>query len=579
MTNEPDIAPAVGQTLFSGSGTLPDAKIGAEALEMANVEKSADAAMKGDGEDQPEKGDDTLHLATKSHEELQHVTGFRLISIIISLLLAVFCVALDNTIIATAIPRITDNFHTIDDVGWYGSAYLLTTCAFQLLYAKFYTFFNVKTVFLVALSIFEVGSLVCGVAPTSTALIVGRAVAGVGSAGLFTGATTAVAQVAPMGSRPVIIGIIGGLFGFCSIIGPLLGGALTDRATWRWCFYINLPIGAVTAIGILIFLHVDQQLEKVDGGAIARIMRFDPLGNVLFICAVICLLLALQWGGTTYDWSNGRIIALFVLFAVLFIAFVAMQVWQGENATIPSRVARQRTIRFGALFALCIGSTVFIMVYYLPIWFQAIHGDDAVTSAVHLLPLILSQLAGTIVAGGMTTRIGYYMPFVWASVVFMPIGAGLLTTCYVGIPAGRWIGYQILFGLGLGFGFQQANVAAQASLPLKDIPTGVAVVFSAQFLGGAVFVSVGENVFTNRLRSNIAALKIPEFGPALAVRVGATELRDVVPPAYLHDVLVAYNGAIVRAFQVALILSCLTVLGASGMEWRSIKRKKSETNA
>lgn len=161
----------------------------------------------------------------------------------------------------------------------------------------------------------------------------------------------------------------------------------------------------------------------------------------------------------------------------------------------------------------------------------------------------------------------------------MPIGAGLLTTLYVGIPASKWIGYQILFGLGLGFGFQQANVAAQASLALKDIPTGVAVVFSAQFLGGAVFVSVGENVFANRLRSNIAALRIPEFSPALAARIGATELRHVVPAARLQDVLAAYNGAVLRAFQVALILSCLTVLGASGMEWRSIKRKKPETNA
>lgn len=219
------------------------------------------------------------------------------------------------------------------------------------------------------------------------------------------------------------------------------------------------------------------------------------------------------------------------------------------------------------------------MVYYLPIWFQATHGDDAVTSAVHLLPLILAQLFGTIVSGGLTTRIGYYMPFVWLSVVFMPIGAGLLTTCYVGMPTAKWIGYQILFGLGLGFGFQQANVAAQASLALKDIPTGVAVVFSAQFLGGAVFVSVGENIFANRLRSNIAALRIPGFDPALAVRTGATELRRVVAPAFLHDVLVAYNGAVVRAFEVSLIVSCLAVLGASGMEWRSIRRKKVDTDA
>ena len=192
-----------------------------------------------------------------------------------------------------------------------------------------------------------------------------------GSAGLFTGAMTAVAQVAPMEKRPLIIGLVGGLFGISAVIGPLvcgfllggsdfwekrtddggqLGGALTDRTTWRWCFYLNckwyqislkslmtertvVPIGAVAVIGILIFLHVDQELEKAAGGIMDQIMSFDPIGNALFVSAVICLLLALQWGGTTYDWSSGRIIALFVLFGVLFVAFVAVQFWLGEGAT------------------------------------------------------------------------------------------------------------------------------------------------------------------------------------------------------------------------------------------------------
>ena len=166
------------------------------------------------------------------------------------------------------------------------------------------------------------------------------------------------------------------------------------------------------------------------------------------------------------------------------------------------------------------------------------------------------------------------MPFVWISVVLMPIGVGLLHTFHVGISEGRWIGYQILLGIGVGFGFQQANVAAQAALPLRDVPTGVAVVFSSQFLGGTIFVSVAENVFTNHLRSNVAALKLPNFDPELAVRTGATELKHLIAPEFLHRILVAYNDAIVQAFQIALIMSCLTILGASGMEWKNMKGKK-----
>ena len=145
----------------------------------------------------------------------------------------------DNTIIATAIPRISDDFSAIEDIGWYGSSYLLTTCAFQLLWGKFYTFFSIKWTFLTAIGIFELGSLVCGVAPNSTALILGRAIAGLGSAGIFSGALIIIAYSVPLDRRPIYTGLIGGMYGIASVAGPLMGGAFTDRLTWRWCFYIK----------------------------------------------------------------------------------------------------------------------------------------------------------------------------------------------------------------------------------------------------------------------------------------------------------------------------------------------------
>lgn len=241
---------------------------------------------------------------------------------------------------------------------------------------------------------------------------------------------------------------------------------------------------------------------------------------------------------------------------------------------MPPRIATQRSIAFGSLFGICIGGSFFLFIYYLPIWFQAIHGVDAIQSGIDNLPLILAQVLGTIVAGGMTTKIGYYMPFVFASVVLMSIGAGLLTTFTVDTPTSKWIGFQIIYGLGSGFGFQQAGIAAQTCLPLKDIATGTAMVLFIQLLGGAVFVSIGQNIWTNSLISNLEALNIPDFDPRMVVETGATQLRRLIDPALLPEVLVAYNAAIVKVFQISLVTSCLSLLGAAGMEWKSVKGKQ-----
>ena len=160
--------------------------------------------------------------------------GFKLILIVIGLCLSVLCMALDNTIIATAVPRITDEFDSLQDIGWYGSAYLLTTCAFQLFYGKLYSYYNIKIVYLCGLGFFEAGSLICGVAPNSPALIVGRSIAGFGSAGLFNGVLLIIAHIAPVKERPTLIGIAGAMYGPASVAGPLICGAFTDNVTWRW---------------------------------------------------------------------------------------------------------------------------------------------------------------------------------------------------------------------------------------------------------------------------------------------------------------------------------------------------------
>jgi EmrB/QacA subfamily drug resistance transporter len=507
-----------------------------------------------------------------------HPTGLKLATIMIGLCLAVFLVALDNTIIATAIPKITDEFKVLTDIGWYGSAYLLTTCATQLLFGKIYTYYPIKIVFLTGIAIFEIGSLICGVAPTSTALIIGRAIAGIGSSGIFSGALIIIAYNVPLEKRPVYSGLIGGMYGVASVAGPLMGGAFTDHVTWRWCFYINLPIGAVTIVLIGLFLKTPPTKEQPKLTVWQTIKRFDPLGTMAFVPAIICLLLALQWGGSKYAWNDAKIIALFILFGVLIIAFIAIQIWLGEGATVPPRIAKQRSIAAGSFFGLCLGGSFFILVYYLPTYFQAIQGVSAIESGIRSLPLILSQVVALIFAGAMTTQFGYYTPFYYVAVVFTSIGAGLLTTLKPDSTTAQWIGYQIIFGIGSGAGFQQGSIAAQAVLKLTDVPIGVSVIFFLQLLGGALFISVAQNIFTNKLISNLVAV-LPDLNPAIIVNTGATELAKVVPPQAIGVVLIAYNDALDHAYQIVVILSCLSIFGAVFMEWKSVKGKKLETVA
>ncbi|OJD36677.1 major facilitator superfamily transporter [Diplodia corticola] len=500
------------------------------------------------------------------------------IPIIITVYLGLFVVALDRTIIATAIPIITNEFHSLGDVGWYGSAYMLTGCTTQLLVGRIYTFYNQKVVYLTSLFLFEAGSAICGAAPNSTVFIVGRAIAGMGSGGVFSGGILLTIPLVPLRKRPIIQGMAGALFGIASVVGPLLGGAFTDHATWRWCFYINLPIGAVVAVVVFFVLKQTAPPTNAALSAKAKILQLDPLGNAFFVPGMVCLLLALQWGGTTYAWRSARVVALLVLGGLLLAAFVAVQAAnRNDTATVAPRIIKQRTVAGAFWFVFCTSAAMMGVVYYMPIWFQAIKGVSAVSSGLMLLPVVLSLVVGSILTGICVSRTGYYAPFLLASSAVASAGAGLLTTFTTSTDRPAWLGYQVLFGLGLGLGMQQANIAVQCVLPRADVPVGVTLVFFAQQLGGAVFVSVCQNVFTNELARGLRALATADFSPARIVATGATQLRNVVSDdAQLGAVLTAYNAALVKAFTVALAMTCLSVFGSSVIEWKNVKTVRDE---
>uniref|UniRef100_A0A8H7TSM7 Major facilitator superfamily (MFS) profile domain-containing protein n=1 Tax=Bionectria ochroleuca TaxID=29856 RepID=A0A8H7TSM7_BIOOC len=484
-------------------------------------------------------------------QDSQYPTGVRFALIMTSVYVCMFLVSLDRMIITTAIPEITNQFHSINDIGWYSSAYLLTTCALQLLFGKVYAFFNAKATLLSTIFLFEVGSAICGAAPNSIAFIIGRAIAGLGSAGIMTGVLMTIVNTVPLPKRPMYQGLFGAVFGISSIIGPLLGGAFTSNVTWRWCFYINLPVGGVAMVVVFFLMKIpDRDSTKIPTKE--KLLQLDFYGSILVIAACVCLVLALQWGGVTYAWNNGRMIALLVMASVLFLSFGLVQVYLPRTATLPPRVIKQRSIIAGMISSFCVGSQQMIFIYYLPIYFQAIQGVSAMQSGIRLLPLLLSMVVSTLATGGFTRITGYYTPFQIIGTVLMSIGAGLLTTLQVHSSSGVWIGYQVIYGFGMGM----------------DVPIGASFMFFTQLLGGSIFSAVGQTVFNDQLQRRLSNLE--GFDPKFIQSNGATSLTEV-PDSIKDVVLERYNEAIRQVLRVGMILVCITIIGALLMEWRSVK--------
>ena len=335
---------------------------------------------------------------------------------------------------------------------------------------------------------------------------------------------------------------------------------------------VNLPIGAVTLIAVTLILKPTPPFKK-NLTPKQKILQLDPLGTLFLLPCLICLLLALQWGGTSLAWSNGKIIALLVLFALLAISFITVQIFRQETAQIPASIVENRSMLAGGFFIFALAGSMMLMVYYIPIYFQAVKGVSAQESGIRTIPLVLSLVAGSIVSGIATGKIGYYTQFAYISAAVMPIGAGLISTWKVDTGHGEWIGFQVLYGLSLGLGMQQAQLAAQTVLKRADVPTGMALVVFMQTLGGAVFISVGQNVLTAHLVGGISRL-VDGLDPALIVNTGATDLRGLVPGELLPAVLEVYNEALRQVFLISTGLASVTILGALGLEWRSVKKGK-----
>ncbi|KAF2475439.1 MFS general substrate transporter [Lindgomyces ingoldianus] len=499
------------------------------------------------------------------------MSGVKLHILIFGLAVAVFLTALDMSVITTANPKITEKFHSTEDIGWYTSAYMLTLCSLQPLSGKLYANFSLKWAFLTFFFIFEFGTLLSAAATSSNMLIIGRAIAGSGSAGLMSGTLSILAVIVTLRLRPMYTGVLYSLFGVATIAGPLVGGGFTEHVSWRWVFYINLPVGAVT-IFALVFVFNPPVRAVEEAGISERIKRLDIIGAILFIPGIVMILIALQWGGVSYPWSSARIIGLFVGAGVILVIFAVWEWRRGDEAMLPPSILLQRTVLSGSLCAMFAMGAQIILGVWLPEWFQAVKGVSPTTSGVNLLPTMLGQVVSSIISGTLITKLGYYNPWLLVGTALMSISSGLFTTFDAGTSNSKWIGYQVIYGLGTGMFMTTPLVAVQAVLDAAKTPIGISTVTFFQMFGGALFAGISQTIFNERLVKELVK-DVPGVDVGKLLAAGTTAIRSAVTPEQLPGVIQSYNSAILSPFYLGAAITATAWCFAWGPEWVSVKGK------
>ncbi|RYC89409.1 putative efflux pump gsfJ [Fusarium oxysporum f. sp. narcissi] len=521
----------------------------------------------GDANKDQEKG------VSEAEKPIEYPKGLEMFFIMLALVLSITLCSLDQTIVATAVPKITDQFGRLQDISWYGSAYFLTLGAFQSLWGKIYKFFPLKTSFLVSLLIFELGSLISAVARNSTTVIVGRSIAGLGASGIAPGVYTIPAFIAEPEKRATYTGFIGLSYGIAAVAGPLIGGGLTDGASWRWCFYINLPIGGLAVLVILLTFKTPAGVKVVDATLKEKLLQMDFIGTALVMGASLSLLLALQYGGVTHAWNSSVVIGLLVGFVLMVTALIGVEFWLGERAMLTPRLIRQRTVWVNAVWGFFFAGSYFITLYYLPIYFQSIDNQSPIGSGVRNIPLIALFSVATFASGKAITKTGTAAPYLVVSSVIVTIASGLFYTLDIGTSTGKWVGYQILAGVGYGIGLQVPIVISQAFAAPGDMAPVTSIIIFARTLGGTFLITAAQSGFINQIIHKLSSTA-STIDPASVTETGATTLRQNFSGAELDGILHAYAWGIKVAFSITIAACGITVITSLFTKWTNIHVKK-----
>ncbi|RJF57523.1 DHA2 family efflux MFS transporter permease subunit [Serratia inhibens] len=463
-----------------------------------------------------------------------------------ALLLVMLLAALDQTIVSTALPTIVGEFGGLENLSWVVTAYLLASTIVVPLYGKFGDLFGRKIVLQIAIVVFLLGSVLCGLAQNMTQLILMRALQGLGGGGLLVVTMAVVGDVIPPADRGRYQGLFGGVFGLATVIGPLIGGLLVQHFSWRWIFYINLPLGvfALSVIGAVFQSRVSRVKHQI-----------DYLGAAYLASALTCIILFTSQGGTVMAWSDGQLWCILAFGLVSLGGFIYEERLASEPI-IPLGLFRNRTFVLCSLIGFIIGMSLFGSVTFLPLYLQVVKDSTPSQAGMQLLPLMGGIMISSIVSGRLISKRGKYRIFPIIGTLCALAGMILLGTLTNSTPVHQLYLYISLLGLGLGMVMQVMILAAQNSVEPQHMGVATSSATLFRSIGGSIGVAVFGAIFTNVLHSRLAVL-LPE-GAQLPRSLGAAGVHHL-PAALQQDYLQAFGGAIHSVYQIAawvMVLAC-----------------------